>query len=97
MQFCANCGEEVIIEGKVSRNQTCPHCNAYLHCCLNCKFYRPGSHNDCREPQADYVRDKKSSNFCEYFVFNEKSPEDLKKIENKKKKARDAFDKLFGG
>jgi len=96
MKFCSNCGKEVKIEGKVGRSETCPHCNAYLHSCLNCKFYSPKSHNDCREPQADFVKDKRASNFCEYFLFRERKPEDIKKIENEKKKAKDAFDKLFG-
>jgi len=72
----------------------CPNCGAYLHSCVNCKFYSPGSHNDCREPQADLVSDKKSSNFCEYFSPGDKKRATQKKGE--KRNARDRFDRLFG-
>ena len=104
MTICAMCRKKVSIEGKVSRASTCPHCGAYLHSCVNCKFYSPGKHNDCKEPQAEYVSDKRSSNFCDYFVFNESRSNDLdfnkasseSSIEKDKKNARDRFDKLFG-
>jgi len=42
------------------------------------------------------VRDKKSSNFCDYFEYKKGGPENKPAFENKKKTARDSFDKLFG-
>jgi hypothetical protein len=71
MRVCSGCGKEVSVEGKVSRRSTCSQCGAYLHACVNCFFHSPGSHNDCREPQADFVRDKSTANFCEFFQFKE--------------------------
>ena len=44
-------------------------CKADLHCCLNCAFYDPASHNQCREPQAERQVDKQVGNFCDYFSF----------------------------
>ncbi len=64
---CYRCGFEIEISGKPSRQQLCPKCSAYLHCCLNCQFYDPNAHHQCREPQADLVRDKEAANFCDYF------------------------------
>ncbi len=39
----------------------------HLHCGHNCHFYDPVAHNQCREPQADWVKDKEMANFCDYF------------------------------
>jgi hypothetical protein len=68
---CARCSELLSLEGRLSRGAICPRCGAYLHSCVNCVFYSPGRHNDCREPQAEYVGDKKSANFCDFFQFRE--------------------------
>lgn len=38
--------------------------------CLNCIFYDEGAHNKCREPQAEWAKEKDRSNFCEYFRFS---------------------------
>ena len=94
MFICANCGKELNIEGRVSRSDLCPNCHAYLHSCINCEFYSPGAHNDCREPQAEYVRDKRGANFCEYFKF--KRAKDKGKTGKSGTDARDAFKRLFG-
>jgi hypothetical protein len=71
VRHCARCVKELSFEGKPSRGATCPHCGAYLHSCVNCAFYSPGRHNDCREPQAEHVGDKRSANFCDFFRFRE--------------------------
>lgn len=77
MKVCANCSSTVKVEGGVTRSSTCDNCGAYLHSCVNCKFYAPGKENDCREPQSEHARDKNSANFCEYFVFTESNPQQL--------------------
>jgi len=96
MKICARCEKELALEKKVPREALCPHCGAYLHACANCTFYSPGSHNDCREPQAEHVRDKRSGNFCDYFVFAESKPGGTSSEEDRKKTVRDTFKKLFG-
>ena len=34
---------------------------------MNCRLYDRGSHHDCREEQAEWVRDKEKANHCSYF------------------------------
>lgn len=68
-QVCHHCGKEVGPLERVGRRDTCLHCRADLHCCLNCAFYEATAHNQCREPQAECQVDKTVGNFCEYFSF----------------------------
>jgi len=88
---CAFCGETVSIEGKVSRNDTCPHCGKDLRCCKQCKFYDPHSYNDCREVLAERIVDKERSNFCDYFVPRGSLVGNV----NKTKEAKRALEALF--
>jgi len=75
---------------------TCPACDTDLHCCRNCRFYDPGKHNECTETQAEWVRDKEASNYCDYFQPN---PVLLAKGSgqgaSKQNDARSKFDSLF--
>jgi predicted RNA-binding Zn-ribbon protein involved in translation (DUF1610 family) len=106
MKICARCRKEISVDRRVSRRETCPHCGAWLHTCVNCRFYSPGRHNDCKESGTDPVRDKESSNFCDFFEFKESragpSPTGenpsggSSSAEQRRQSARDAFDKLFG-
>ncbi len=54
-------------ERKIFRQDTCENCDSYLHCCLNCEFYDPNAHKQCREPLAYKTTIKDAQNFCEYF------------------------------
>ncbi|MBE9594578.1 MAG: hypothetical protein IMF19_13990 [Proteobacteria bacterium] len=69
MITCAFCNQEIEFEGRVSRSDTCPKCGRELHCCLQCKFYDPGSYNECKEVLAERMVDKERANICEYFVL----------------------------
>jgi hypothetical protein len=73
MRICNSCKETLEVGPKVGRRESCPFCESDLHVCLNCRFYDPGSYNDCREPQAERVVDKGRSNFCDYFEFRDSS------------------------
>jgi len=95
MRICANCKKEINICGKIGRQDLCPHCGSYLHSCINCRFYKPESYHHCTETQAEYVRDEKIQNFCEYFGFKEGARAFLS--DEEKKKAIDELNKLFGG
>jgi hypothetical protein len=88
---CANCGKE-LPPPPYFRSDTCPHCVADLHVCLQCTFHDPDSYNECRESQAERVVDKEKSNFCDYF-----SPGDPKSISTgpTKEDALSALDSLF--
>ena len=72
MAYCHSCKQIIEAGDRIGRTDTCPHCNSDLHCCLNCRFYDPGSHNKCRESQAERVVDKENSNFCDYFFCSER-------------------------
>ncbi len=66
---CFHCGRsiQVLAGQKVLKRDTCDGCEADLHCCKNCRFFDPSVHNECRENQAEWVRSKDKSNYCDYF------------------------------
>jgi hypothetical protein len=89
MGTCHQCG--AVITDSVGVRDTCPSCQAYLHCCLNCKLYSPSSHNHCLSPTTEEVADVAKANFCEEFDFGT-GQRGAKKGDD----ARDKFDRLFG-
>jgi hypothetical protein len=66
---CPFCGKGIELGDRIGRRETCPLCGRDLHVCLCCRFYAPGTYNDCREPQAERVVVKDRSNFCDFFSF----------------------------
>jgi len=66
---CWQCGHRItsLTGQKVMKRETCPNCDADLHCCRNCRFFDPSVHNECRETQAEWVRLKDRANYCDYF------------------------------
>ncbi|MBI3072749.1 MAG: hypothetical protein HYY84_11595 [Deltaproteobacteria bacterium] len=93
MKLCHKCKKEVDLDVAIGRLEPCPHCDAYLHCCLNCDFYDTGAQNECREPMAAYVRDRVEGNFCTYWRFKDTKPVDLVSAQA----ARLGLKALFGG
>lgn len=69
MHLCHACKKPLDLGREIGRRDECPHCSADLHACLNCRFYDRSAPKQCREPQADLVREKDKANFCDYFVF----------------------------
>lgn len=65
---CAACGGAVTVD-RVTFRQTCPHCNAPLHACIQCAHYAPGKPNDCNEPNSEPIRDKDAANRCDWYRF----------------------------
>lgn len=57
---------------------TCDFCSSYLHCCKNCRFYKPGQPNDCLVPGTEFVAYRESANHCEEFALNEGLKKDSK-------------------
>jgi hypothetical protein len=88
--ICHSCGTEV--EGRIYRSDECPSCGADLHCCLNCNNYDPAAHNQCREPQAEWVSDREKANFCDFFTPNKLVSGGRSKSSDQ---ARKAFENLF--
>lgn len=81
--ICFSCQKEIpIAPGEiVGRRDECPHCGADSHVCYNCNHYDKNSYNECKEPQAEVVKVKDRSNFCDYFspggTKKEKAKDDL--------------------
>jgi hypothetical protein len=67
MPSCVKCKSELPDDLKVFRQTLCPQCSAYLHACIQCAFHDPNAHNQCLEPQAEYVGNREKANFCEFF------------------------------
>jgi hypothetical protein len=70
MKNCHKCGVVVYVE-KVSRRDECPSCGSDLRVCFNCSLYDPNRSNECFEPQAEKVKEKDRSNYCDFFQFRE--------------------------
>ena len=95
MKYCHQCGTEWVSEKKQPAiKETCPKCNAYLHCCLNCRFYAPHAHNKCQIPTTDWVADRSGPAFCDEFTFKETG--NVRVQGSNEKTARDEFNTLFG-
>ncbi len=90
--ICFKCQSETPVEGKPGRQQLCPQCGSYLHCCRNCRFFDPLAYRGCREPQAEWVREKEMGNYCDYFAAAAPPQAGTSQAEE----ARRRLDQLFG-
>lgn len=91
MPKCSFCQTEISLEVKIGRLDECPGCHRDLHTCMQCKYYDRAAHNDCREPQAEWVPDKERANFCGYFEFGR----DVMEERESQEKAKKGLDELF--
>lgn len=91
--ICHACGSETKFQGTIPRTAECPACSADIHCCLNCDNYDRSAHNQCREPQAEWVTDRERANFCDYFTPNSLKGGSVKK--SPREDLRRSFDDLF--
>lgn len=94
--MCWKCKNNIEVEEPVSRSAECPVCHASLHSCRNCEYYSPGSHYDCHETIEELVKDKDSSNFCDFFKLKRNFSGSANCAEDKAAQAKKAFDALFG-
>ena len=96
MKRCHRCGHEWAAEKRQPAvKETCEQCNAYLHCCLNCRFREPGRPNECQIPNTEGIGDRAGCNFCDEFEFADADA--AAGGDAKKGQARDAFGQLFDG
>jgi hypothetical protein len=93
MALCCFCSKELTIKGRIMRKDVCPSCGKDLYCCMQCEFHDPSSHNECREPLSDMVRDRDKVNFCGYFRFSGQKADESRSA---KEKVKSELDKLFG-
>ena len=64
---CYHCHTAWDFDPPLGRGEECASCHRDAKICLNCRFYDPQAHRECREPQAGWVREKDRANFCSYF------------------------------
>lgn len=95
MAYCYYCGTEITDPRNIGRSSGCSSCGKDLKVCLNCAFYDPNAHWECRESIPERVADKERSNFCDYFVFSNRKPGKAAGP-GKAEQARSELDKLFG-
>ena len=94
--LCYRCGQSLAaLSLPLSRRDECPSCTASLHVCRMCQSFDPAVSGQCREDDAEDVRDKETANFCDWF----KPAGDV--FDAGRKQAADAagaqLDALFGG
>ena len=71
MRICFNCRAELSGREKVPFKELCPKCEAFLHCCKNCRLYAPEAHNHCLSTTTEPVPDVERANYCDEFNFRE--------------------------
>jgi len=76
----------------MGRRDECPHCRRDARICYNCRFYDPVAYRECREPQAEWVKEKVTGNFCGYF-----SASTQQRSQSASDATRSKLDALFGG
>lgn len=65
---CYRCGASLADLGlPLGRLDECPECTVQLHVCRMCQYYDPAVTKQCREDDAEEVREKARANFCDYF------------------------------
>jgi hypothetical protein len=64
---CWSCGHTWEFSPPLGRGELCSQCRRDAKCCLNCKFYDRYAGRECTESQAEIVKDKERSNFCDWY------------------------------
>jgi len=92
--YCHHCGNEVVMEVKLQRQDLCIHCGFDLHCCKNCEYWDISAHNQCKEHIAEYIPDREKANFCTFFTLRDGKAEDnSSRIESSKARLDALFKK----
>lgn len=92
---CNACGGKVEppSEGGIQPDTQCPHCEAPLHTCTNCRHFDPSARWQCREEPPRLVRSKTKANDCPLFAT--KQVAEFEQEKGGAREARAAFDALF--
>jgi len=104
MRVCYHCGGEVPPRERIPFKELCPKCEAFLHCCRNCRLYSPDTHNHCLSSTTEFVPDVERGNYCEEFEFRQierpkKASDDQEASKttpnSRGRTARERFENLF--
>jgi hypothetical protein len=66
--FACDASSDLAAGERVGFRASCDRCGADLHVCLSCQHHDPNAHNECREPNTEWVSDRERANHCEYFA-----------------------------
>lgn len=94
MSACHFCGTSLDPKMRVVRDAACPKCGRDLHACVQCRHYDRHAHNQCREPNAEWVTDRERRNFCDYFALNPAGGRGAG-VPDREKEARSKLDSFF--
>ena len=61
MSACHFCGASLEPKMRIVRDTSCPKCGRDLHACVQCRHYDRHAHNQCREPNAEWVTDREKA------------------------------------
>jgi len=65
---CWRCGASLAsLRLPLGRSEECSACRSQLHVCRLCKSFDRARPKQCREEDAEEVRDKERANFCDWF------------------------------
>jgi hypothetical protein len=93
--LCWKCGAALAeLPLPLSRLAECLACRAYQHVCRMCIHFDRNIPKQCREQDAEEVKEKERPNFCDYFGPNLKA---YKGGDAKTAAAKTTLDSLFGG
>ena len=104
MRRCFSCGSELRNRERVPFKELCPTCEAFLHCCRNCRLYSADAHNHCLSLTTEVVPDVERGNYCDEFAFREideperaksSGPKENDEPASRALSARERFDALF--
>lgn len=65
---CWCCGASLAaLRLPIGRTEECAACRSQLHVCRMCRSFDRSRPKQCREDDAEEVRDKERANFCDWF------------------------------
>ena len=92
---CYRCGASLeALTLPLSRLDECPDCSVQVHVCRMCVYYDPNVAKQCREDDAEEVKEKFRANFCDYFKPSADAHDPTYVTADSK--ARDELGSLFG-
>jgi hypothetical protein len=94
---CHACGRTLALapDQRIGFRDTCESCGADLHACLQCRHHDPGAYNECREPNAERVRDRDRANRCDWFAPGAREGQGGGAADDAASRARAELDRLF--
>lgn len=88
---CFKCQNVWTFEPPLSRRDECPACHSDAKVCRNCRHFDAGAHHECREEQAEWVKEKEKGNFCAWFEANSQGFS----LDGEASKAREKLEQFF--